>query len=651
MTAETARKMEDPAPPAERIVEVAFPIPARKRFSYRAAGPASGAAWIGRRVAADLAGRRLCGVVVAEKTRFPSEKSAEKSAGLSLRPASLLDSPDRDPVFPEELLELAQEVGRWSFSSPGEVLAAMAPPRVKRIPEISSSLQGGGEIQRGPEGLPEELREAAEAAGELSEWALLCPSADRRFRFYAEVASRCLRQSRSCLILVPLASWAEGLARRLGGLAYHGQMSAGRRLAIWERCRAAAVVIGTRIAVFLPFHRLGAVIVEHDGDPAYQNPSRPFYEAGRAAAWRARRHGAALYRGGAIPTAETYAAVREGRLRWARYIGPLPAARWADPREIRSGATGLARPLEEALRRCLGAGGRAALVRPRRGYWRRVECAVCGTVRSCGNCGRPLSVDRIRRRLLCYLCGGRSEEIPSACCVCGGRLEFRAPGIQWHEERLRKEFAEVSISRVEADGSGADPGARMWIGTRSLGPCLNLPVPSLVAASPDADLEIAEYSSSHAAAAMLWGMAGWPDPSDPRSSIFLETRLAGHPAVDSLLRGDPIRFLEQELSLRRSFGFPPARRIVRVDVLARSDAAAAAAGRRLCLELRNRLPATAAEVSDPAPGVPARIGGRHRIFLLVRLLDLPEEFAPIWESLRVSGGQVRVIPDPIEVAG
>ncbi|HJL20457.1 MAG TPA: primosomal protein N', partial [Sandaracinaceae bacterium LLY-WYZ-13_1] len=127
-------------PPTDRYVEVALPVPLRRRFTYRVPAQAPPLA-VGSRVAVPFSGRKLVGVVLGHRDAPPEGVKRIKSV------AGLIEA---EPAFPEELLRFLREAARYYLHPIGEVLRAAAPALPR---EALRSLRRDGFLDAG-ESLP-----------------------------------------------------------------------------------------------------------------------------------------------------------------------------------------------------------------------------------------------------------------------------------------------------------------------------------------------------------------------------------------------------------------------------------------------------------------------------------------------------------------
>jgi primosomal protein N' (replication factor Y) len=419
------------------------------------------------------------------------------------------------------------------------------------------------------------------------------------------------------------------------------------------------VVAGTRAAMFAPVAGLGLVVLWDDGDDLHAEPRAPYPNAREVLALRAHRTGAAALIGGFARTTELTQLVAGG---WARPLaGSAEALRQAAPRVraapdeaelARDAAAMTARLPSLALRTARGglAQGPVLVQVPRRGYLAAVACARCRAQARCATCAGPLEVSGSHSTPGCRWCGALAADW--TCARCGsGQLRALVTGAARTAEELGRAFPGVPVRTS---------GGQHVLATVPAEPALVIATPGAEPVAP----------GGYAAALLLdgWALLGRPSlraaeealrrwlnaaalvrPGGP-VVVLAEATL---PAVQALIRWDPVTFSERELAERAELGFPPAVRMA--SVTGPSEAVADFVG---ALSMSGGgLPARAEVLGpvpvDAGPGVSAetreraliRIGRRDGLELARAL-----HAAQATRSARKDGGAVRVQLDPAEVA-
>ena len=427
------------------------------------------------------------------------------------------------------------------------------------------------------------------------------------------------------------------------------------------------VVAGTRAAMFAPVAGLGLVVLWDDGDDLHAEPRAPYPNAREVLALRAHRTGAAALIGGFARTAELTQLVAGG---WARPLaGSAEALRQAAPRVraapdeaelARDAAAMTARLPSLALRtarEALTGGARGGLTQgpvlvqvPRRGYLAAVACARCRAQARCATCAGPLEISGSHGTPGCRWCGALAADW--TCARCGsGQLRALVTGAARTAEELGRAFPGVPVRTS---------GGQHVLATVPAEPALVIATPGAEPVAP----------GGYAAALLLdgWALLGRPSLRAAEEAlrrwmnaaalvrpggtvvVLAESTL---PAVQALIRWDPVTFSERELAERAELGFPPAVRMA--SVTGPADAVADFVG--VLSSSGDGLPARAEVLGpvpvDAGPGVSAetreraliRIGRRDGLEL-ARALHAVQAT----RSARKDGAAVRVQLDPAEVA-
>jgi len=190
---------------------------------------------------------------------------------------------------------------------------------------------------------------------------------------------------------------------------------------------------------------------------------------------------------------------------------------------------------------------------PRRGYLAAVACARCRAQARCATCAGPLEISGSHGTPGCRWCGALAADW--TCARCGsGQLRALVTGAARTAEELGRAFPGVPV--------------RTSGGQRVLA---TVPAePALVIATPGAEPVALE---GYAAALLLdgWALLGRPSLRAaeealrrwlnaaalvrPGGSVVVLAE-ANLPAVQALIRWDPVTFSERELAERAELGFP-----------------------------------------------------------------------------------------------
>jgi primosomal protein N' (replication factor Y) len=459
-----------------------------------------------------------------------------------------------------------------------------------------------------------------------------------------------LAQKESLLVLFPEVS----LLRKFqpffpGALVFHGEMKAEERRKVWERVGEQAQdrisVLCTYQGLLLPVDVERIVVVE-EASEAYKLPggSRAFVP--RLAQLRARQLGRPLSYWSGVNSAEVWA---EPALNLPT---PAPRLHLLDMRQERGWPlSGAALAL---LQQTLEKNRQAIVLSARRGYSAVLRCKQCDWKAMCPNCTLPLRLHKSGRLglLQCHQCG-HEQKAPDLCPNCQSDVfDPRGPGVEWLLEALAQHLPALPRYRYTADAKddlrsllAGEPG--VLVGTTAIlrGPVL--PELALVLL-PYADGFILEsdFRAAERYHRLLWQLTDLHPRRRPL--LVLQTFEPGHAAHRALQAADPQGFMEFELALRHTLGYPPATRMVKLEVSHPKEPVARDAIYQLAQALKPK--AQPGELLGPAPAPVARLRGQYVFHLLLKSTE-PRLQALMQNLPPVRGARLRIDPDPQSFVG
>ena len=414
-----------------------------------------------------------------------------------------------------------------------------------------------------------------------------------------------LRAGRQALYLLPEIALTTQMTERLADvlgprlLVYHSGLTDRERAEVWRRLLRTdsepAVVVGVRSSLFLPFDRLGLIVVDEEHEPSYkQNDPAPRYHARNAALMLARMHGARALLGSATPSLETYYLARTGRYGLVtlteRYgAAPEPEIVLVDTKEMRRKRRMkfdalLSPPLREAIDSALAEGRQTILFRNRRGYAPVMECRSCGYVPRCAYCDVSLTYHRTQHRLVCHYCG-RSQPLPTHCPECDSE-EWR--GLGYGTERVEDEisalYPTVRVGRLDTDAvrtprayrrvlSDFEQGhTQLLVGTQMLTKGLDFGRVGVVGVlSADSLMSIPDFRAHERAFQLMMQVSGRAGRRDRRGTVVIQTTHPDHPLLQWVRTFDYVSMATALLAERRRFIYPPYCRLITIILRHRNE--------------------------------------------------------------------------------
>lgn len=433
---------------------------------------------------------------------------------------------------------------------------------------------------------------------------------------YIHLINKALKEKKQVLYLLPEIALTVQMTSRLKRVfgnklgIYHSRYSDAERVEIWKKQLSTSpyeVILGARSAVFLPFQRLGLVIIdeEHEGSFKQQDPA-PRYHARSAAIMLASYYGAQTLLGTATPSTESFFNAQTGKYGLVqlqtRYNDiALPEIKVVDVKDLRRRKmmNGPFSPaLLSAVRTALEHGEQVILFQNRRGFAPMVECHTCGWVPKCDNCDVSLTLHKNMNQLSCHYCGF-TYAVPSQCPNCNEtNLRGRGYGTEKVEDLFEQLFPDAKIARMDLDTTRTKNAyeriiqdfslgkTNVLIGTQMVTKGLDFDKVSVVGIlNADAMLNYPDFRAYEQAFTMMAQVSGRAGRKGKRGLVLLQTTSPELPVIGQVVRNDYQAFYTDLLEERRLFKYPPFYRLVYIYLKHSKEQVAETAG----IELGSRL--------------------------------------------------------------
>jgi primosomal protein N' (replication factor Y) len=433
---------------------------------------------------------------------------------------------------------------------------------------------------------------------------------------YIHLIQRALDRKEQVLYLLPEIALTVQMMQRLQCVfgdrlgIYHSKYSDAERVEIWQKqlsMNPYDVILGARSAVFLPFQRLGLVIVDEEHETSYkQQDPAPRYHARSVAIMLAQMFRANTVLGTATPSLESYHNAKTGKYGLVelntRYQDiELPEIQVVDIADLqhRKMMAGPFSPLLLAkVREALERGEQAILFQNRRGFAPLIECRQCGWVPHCQHCDVSLTLHRQLNQLTCHYCGF-TYRVPTECPCCGSTdLRTKGYGTEKIEEQVREVFPEARVARMDLDTTRTrnayeriitDFGAgrtNILIGTQMISKGLDFDKVSVVGIlNADSMLNYPDFRAYEQAFMMMAQVSGRAGRKGKRGLVILQTKSVNVPVIQQVVRNDYLALYKDLIAERQAFHYPPYYHLIYVYVKHRSNEVVHTAG----IELGSRL--------------------------------------------------------------
>lgn len=405
---------------------------------------------------------------------------------------------------------------------------------------------------------------------------------------YLHLARYFLSKNEDVLILVPEISLTPQMIERVKQrfndvVFYHSELSDQERYEQYKRVKDGEVriVVGTRSSIFLPFKKLGLIIIDEEHDSSYKQDNIPCYHVKNVAFKRAIEHKAKVLLASATPSLESYSRALKGDyqlLKLEKRINlSLPEIEVIDlTKQIKKRSSYIISDrLYEEIDKCLNNNKQVIILLNRRGYSPIIKCGNCNTTLMCKDCDIPLNYHNDEKRLKCHQCG-RTYNIPSRCPNCGSNeLIYYGFGTKKVEEELNRLFPSSSIERMDRDNvtkKGAhqkilkrfeDKEIDILIGTQMIAKGLDYPDVTLVGIlNGDAGLMHQDYNSAKLTFDLLMQAAGRSGRADSIGKVLIQAFNTEHYAIKAVINQDYEYFYNIEMNYRNKTSYPPYSHII-----------------------------------------------------------------------------------------
>ncbi|ALP54146.1 primosomal protein N' [Candidatus Tenderia electrophaga] len=486
---------------------------------------------------------------------------------------------------------------------------------------------------------------------------------------YLHAIAAVLLAGRQALVLVPEITLTPQLVERFKRrfnvpmAVLHSGLGDRERLNAWLLARGgeAAIIIGTRSAVFTPLLNPGIIIVDEEHDSAFKQQSGLRYSARDLAIVRAQRLDIPVILGSATPSLESLLNVAQGRY---RHLTLPQRAGSAQPPTIQlmdvrhqPMEDQLSAPLLRLMQQHLDRDNQVLLFLNRRGFSPTLICHECGWVAHCRRCDTHMTLHLNKRQLRCHHCGSQ-RPVVAQCPDCGSPdLRPLGSGTERIETALTRHFPDIGVSRIDRDSTQRKGslealldeinrgGQRILIGTQMLAKGHHFPDVTLVGVlDGDQGLFGVDFRAGERMAQLIIQVAGRAGRAEKPGQVVIQTHHPDNPMLQLLCREGYHAYAEAAMDERRLTALPPYSHLA----LLRAEASHSLPPENFLQQaeqLAQQLGSTGVERYGPMPAVMERRAGKYRFQLLLQA----ERRADLHRLLTPWTAQLNALPEARKV--
>lgn len=623
------------------VASVAIDAPLRRHFDYLIPPeiPAD-QCQPGARVWVPFGRQKVVGIImqVGSKSSLPLHK---------LKPIETLL--DTEALISAHMLKLLNWAAEYYQHPIGEVIACALPKhyregkerKINPTHEISQASHITADLPK----LNADQLNAVEAINQkkgFNTFLLEGVTGSGKTEVYLRAIKHVLDQNKQVLVLVPEISLTPQTVARFTTrfnapiVVIHSNITEREKLLAWELSESnkAAIVIGTRSAIFTPFTELGMIIIDEEHDTSFKQQSGFRYSARDLAIVRAQMLDIPIILGSATPSLESY--YRAQQQRYHHLILPIraggantPTHRIVDLRREKLDQ-GLSQSLLQAIQLHLEQRGQVLLFLNKRGFAPILLCHHCGWSATCSRCDARMTLHHNPAKLICHHCT-RIIPIPTSCSKCQTSAILQLGlGTERIEKALLNYFPNTLISRIDRDTTrrkgkmvelldqvhSGEP--QILIGTQMLAKGHHFSQVTLVGIiDADSGLYCSDFRAIERMGQIITQVAGRSGRAERQGEVIIQTHHPDHPLLSKLISEGYNSFITALLKERAEASWPPYSYLAVI----RAEALNEQAPLDFLTEARDialKLAKQSYQIFGPVPALIARKAGRYRAQLLLQ---------------------------------
>lgn len=453
---------------------------------------------------------------------------------------------------------------------------------------------------------------------------------------YLRAIESWVKNGRQVVVIVPeiglIPQWLNALKQRVSCVGqWHSGMSSKQRLAVRLNLAQVDVLIGTRSALFLPLPRLAMLVVDEEHDASLKQQEGLRYSARDMAVLLAQTLKLPIVLGSATPSLESWHQAKEGQYQMLRLGDRIRDHVFVQPEivDLRHQREPLHARLLQAVEEAHGHGEQSMLYLNRRGYAPCLYCCDCADIVLCDWCSTSLTLHKKQNHLRCHSCGF-SKKIPNVCPVCqSDELKPLGVGTERVMQQLQEALPTLKVELLDRDRVSSeallndvlqrfgDGQIDCLVGTQMLVKGHHFPNVTLVGVvHADLGLNMPDFRATERWWQQLTQVLGRTGRGESAGRVLIQTLQPEGEWFQTLGDVHATEVLDQSLSQRKQFSYPPFARWVRI-VFSAVFAADALQAAHDCYHYIEKQ-AWSLDLNEPMPCVFERKIGRFRYEVILR---------------------------------
>ena len=393
------------------------------------------------------------------------------------------------------------------------------------------------------------------------------------------------------------------------------------------------VIIGARSALFLPFKKLGLIIVDEEHDQSYKQEEGVIYNARDMAISRASFEDIPINLVTAVPSLETYENIKKGKYNISRLKNRYQDASLPNYEIINLNnerlekQSWLSSQTIEKVNLHLGKKDQVLFFLNRRGFSPHVLCNKCLTSYACPNCSINLVYHKKKNNLLCHYCGFKTHI--KRDCIKDGKcnLLFCGPGVERIAEEVKKKFPFKKIEIFSSDTMNrknskeklekiVNNEIEILVGTQLISKGFHFPYLNCIVVI---DIDLSSYGHDLRGAEknlqLYHQLAGRAGRTGKHSTVYFQTYNSNSTIISDITNKNPNFFLEKEIEIRKKNNLPPFQRFISLILTGENEKKLEKEAIKFKFFLKDKL---IGKILGPVSAPIFRLKRKYRIRLLIR---------------------------------
>ena len=407
---------------------------------------------------------------------------------------------------------------------------------------------------------------------------------DFKASFYLETIKNLKMKGEQVLITCPTIILQEEilmyLRRNMIGYNIYGFTSKNTKSEKYDafmsvKYNACDCLVTTHNGIFLPFEKLGAIIVVDEENLNYNNENYPYYRACDVLDYRAKQHNAKIMYVSSSPSIYNYKRVEDGELKLltsldlnknvSRRVVNMKSARLNGENEI------ISNYLKSRMAENLKQGGQVMLLVNSKSYANTLMCEECGEILKCPKCNISLNFYKDKNIARCNYCDYKTDNY-YRCSKCGGKIKPFGFGQERVSEVVSEMFESARILNINADLMKKsedynralidieEQKVDIIIGTNILTKSINADNIMLVGL---VDFDAYLLSSSHRAREMSYN---YISKLSNKKEVIIQTFNVNNEILKEAITNDYDNYYMKELENRKLLGYEPFNEVSRMTI-------------------------------------------------------------------------------------